>query len=230
MKEIPKMKLADIDRLVCKAFEELVRWAEGSRTLGKIARQPNGQHEETISKEFRRLLAGQEWGDIVIQGEERHGSFIRDIVGKQNTNTLFAVEVKTPFTNPGGIGDKTNKPQHLPKDMDSLGTALDSGAVRAYYLWTPIGCYPVDSYGNMIEGSNEEFRKRFGIRWPTSPNYGSRDKQRMEKAITENAFKGNLEAKMIMGWTRVVLPKPRSDLYAFLDCALFSIRKGRKRR
>lgn len=193
------MKSSDIDRLVCKAFEELVKWAEGSRTLGKIARQPNGQHEKTISKEFCRLLAGQEWSDVVIQGEERQGSFIRDIVGKRNGNTLFAVEVKTPFTNPGGIGDKTDKPGHLPKDMDSLGTALDNEAVGAYYMWTPIGCYPVDSYGNKIEGSNEEFRKRFGIRWPTSPNYGPIDKQKVKKAITDNAFQRNLEARMIMG-------------------------------
>ena len=218
------MKLTDVDRRVGEAFEDLVKWAKSSRQLGKIARKPDGQHERTIAYEFYRLLLKQEWGDVAILPE--HGSgYRRDIVALSNTKMIFAVEVKTPFANSGGISDKTNKKGHLPKDTDSLKAALDDGAARAYYLWTPIGCHPVDRRGNMLGGSNKDWQEQFGIRWPTSPNYEVTGKQQIDTRIAEEADRRNLAAKRIKGWIKVELPRPRSGLHAFLDCALYMVRK-----
>ena len=217
------MKLTELDGRVGEAFEGLAEWAEGSRQLGRIARKPYQQHERTIACEFYHLLLKQEWGDVDILSEHRCGVYRRDITALSNSKMVFAVEIKTPFANPGGIGNKTKG--HLPKDMDSLEAALDGGAARAYYLWTPIGCHPVDGRGNMLGGSNKDWQEQFGIRWPTSPNYEVTGKQQIDTRIAEEADRRNLAAKRIKGWIKVELPRPRSGLYAFLDCALYMVRK-----
>ena len=220
-----KIKPTEIDGRVGEAFDGLIQWANDSCCLGRIAQKPGGQHERNVTDAFYCQLLEHEWADVDLPVEHSQGSFRRDIVGLSNSVMIFAFEIKTPFTNPGGISDKTNKEDHLPKDLDSLKTALDAGAVRAYYLWTPIGCYPVDEYGRMIEGSNEYFKNQYGIKWPTSRNYEATGKKQVDDAMKAGAEKRSLKATKIKGWKKVDLPRPRSGIYAFLDCALFRISK-----
>ena len=222
----------DLDKRVSEAFNNLVKWAEASSSLGKIAMQPNGQHERTISSEFCRLLGNQEWNGTVIHQEHSQGGFRRDIVALQNTALVFAIEVKTPFTNHDGINNKTRKMEYLPKDLDSLASALDAGAQRAYCLITPIGCYPANEKGEMIvldsdnvRRNEDTIKKRFRIQWPTRRDYEASGKSEVERAMISLADERNLEANQIMGWTKVKLPSPQSGIHVFLDCALYQVRK-----
>ncbi len=230
------MRLAEIDRQVGEAFDGLVTWIGTSHPLGKIAEQPNGQHERTVEDEFCRLLGEQRWNgaDLQLRRQHRQGSFRRDIVALRDTEIVFAVEVKTPFTNQDGINNKTRKKEHLPKDMDSLKAVLDAGAVIAYCLITPIGCYPVDRSGDMIVrepnsvNENEKAIKReFKVQWPTRKDYEATGTREVERAMKALADERNLEAIRTKGWTKVELPSPRSGIYAFMDCALYRVHKRR---
>lgn len=227
-----KVRSADIDGRVSEAFEDLVNWAKASSLLGEIAMRPNGRHEYTIANEFCGLLRKRKWNDAILRREYSQGNRRHDIVAKRNSRMDMVIEVKTPFTNHDGIRSKTRKNEHLPKDMDSLKTALDSGAANAYALITPIGCYPVDAREGMIVrdfGSltkNEEAIKReFGIQWPTRRDYETTGKEEVENAMTVLAAERSLKVKRIKGWTKVKLPSPRPGICAFIDCALYKVRK-----
>lgn len=229
-----KIKQTDIDGQISEAFDGLTEWAKDSRCLGRIAKTPGGQHERSVTNAFYCQLLKNEWVDVDLQVEHSQGSFRRDIVGLSSSKMVFAVEVKTPFTNSDGIRNKTSKKEHLPKDLKSLKAALDAGAVRAYYLWTPIGCYPVDSRGQMIVlapnsiiENEKAVKQRFKIQWPTRPEYESTGKPEVERAMKAGADEHGLRATKIKGWTRVNLPSPQPGLYAFLDCTLFRLSKKR---
>ena len=224
------IKPSDIDRRVSEAFDRLVVWARESQTLGKIAMQPERHHERAISDAFCRLLGEERWEGATIHPEHSQGSYRRDILVYQGSRAVLAVEVKTPFTNHDGIINKTRNKEHLAKDMDSLKAALDGRAVRAYYLITPIGCYPMDESGDMIllhpnsvTKNERAVKQRFNIRWPTRADYESTGKPEVERAMKVEADARGLEARKVKGWIKVELPSPQLGIYTFLDCALYKI-------
>ena len=149
------IELTDLDQQVKMSFDNFVNEALRSVSLGKIARQPMGACEATMSDQFRDTLDDQ-FGDgaRVLREENRYypngNRYRHDIVVEFNSGKDGVMEVKTPFTNHDGITNKTRKQEHLPKDVDALKAALDAGASAAYALIVPIGCYPVDVSGNMI--------------------------------------------------------------------------------
>ena len=228
------IKPSDIDRRVSEAFDGLVACARESHILGEIAMQPRGRHERTIEGEFLRLLSEREWPGAALQSQHQEGGYKRDIVAHQDSKMALAVEIKTPFTNHDGINNKTRKKEHLPKDMDSLKAALDAGAVRAYYLVTPIGCYPVDRQGEMIvldsgnvRKNEEAVNREFQIQWPTRQDYESTGKPEVERAMQAVAGTRLIEARKVKDWVKVELPNPQTGINAFLDCALYRIRLNR---
>ena len=222
--------VGDLDAHLVKAFDGMVEWAEHSRLLGEIAMQPNGRHEKTIEDELCRLLREQILDTAVLEQQRSQSGYRRDIVAIQNSTLLFAVEIKTPFTNHDGITNKTRKPEHLPKDLSSLRTALEDGAMSAYYLITPIGCYPVNSSGSMlvlepssVTANEKAVKQKFGIRWPTRRDYESTGITEVERAMKYCAEERSLEIERIMGWIKADLPNPQSSVRAFLDLALFRV-------
>ena len=162
-----------------------------------------------------------------------HKNYRHDILVLQHSETVAVVEVKTPFTNHDGIRNKTRKPEHLPKDMDALKAALEGGVDVAYSLVTPIGCYPVDSQGEMIilnansiMGNEKEVKAKHKIQWPTRPDYETSNengKQEVDRAVTDLAGERSLIVRRIKGWNRVDLPNPRSRVHAFMDFALYRV-------
>ena len=228
------MNTRDIDNRVIGAFDELVSEASDSRLLGEIAMQPRRRHEKTIEDLFRSALRSLFDNLLTIpsnQTKESYG-YKHDIVASQGAETIVVVEIKAPFTDPPGIRGKTRKPEHLPKDMDALRAALEFGALTAYALITPIGCYPVDSNGAMIIlhnaiGKNAKaIKAQYGIQWPTRHDYGTNaanGKPEVDRAIKELTYEQGLRVKRIKGWQKVVLPNPKPNIRAFLDCALYKV-------
>ena len=227
-----------MDKQVRVAFDNLVQWAGNSPLLGEIAAQPNGRHERTVSDRFREFLEGQLINNVRVVSEEarfytRHQKYIHDILVLQHSATVAVVEVKTPFTNNDGIRNKTLKPEHLPKDMDALKAALQGGVDVAYSLITPIGCYPVDSQGEMIilnansiMGNEKEVKAKHKIQWPTRPDYETSNqhgKQEVDRAMTDLAGERSLIVRRIKGWNSVDLPNPHPRVHAFMDFALYRV-------
>ncbi len=228
------MNTSDIDDQVVNAFDELVRKAASSHLLGEIAMQPNGRHERTIADHFCSALNLHPLEGTMAFREESLGGnrFKYDILVRGATGPLIAVEVKTPFTNHDGIRHKTRRPQGLPKDMDSLMAAMVEGAAAGYTLITPIGCYPINSSGNVVIlhraiGRNEKaIKEEYGIQWPTRHDYETSDtngRQEVDRAMKELARERRLDVTQIKGWTNVELPSPKPDIRAFLDCALYKV-------
>lgn len=230
----------DIERLITKAFGDLTNWARCSEGIGEIAMQPNKVHEQTIRDQFRMFLDKRKWNGVSVLREE--GKSPRyDIVLKRDSVPVAMVEVKTPFTNHDGIRNKTREysdkgkcqlgPLH--KDLHSLRTALDCGTLVAYSLVTPIGCYPVDSDGEMVVlnprsiiKNEKAIKVSYPIKWPTRPDYETSVKHgtpEVDRVMKDFASEHGLIVKHIKGWDRVALPSPRPDVYTFLDCALYRV-------
>ena len=235
----------DIERTVTKSYSDLVNWAKSSRRLGNVAMRPNGNQERTIHNQFRRFLEKRKYRDLGVCTDEPDQGLIYDIVLKRDSAIVAAIEVKTPFTNWDGITNKTRmysnkrkrQPGPLHKDMHSLRTALDNGSSVAYSLVTPIGCYPVDSDGEMVvldprwntrDGNEKAIKARYPhIQWPTRPDYDTNEKHgtpEVDRAMKDFAREHGLKVKRIKGWDRVKLSSPRSDVYTFLDCALYRVK------
>lgn len=229
------MNIRDLDDRVISAFEELVCWASGSSLLGQIAMQPNGRHEKTVSDQFCDALNEQELDEARAFREAGIGNqtYKYDILVRRASEILVAVEVKTPFTNRDGIRHKTRRnSKYLPKDMDSLKAALESGVMAAYELVTPIGCYPVDSDGEMIVLDstivrNEAAAKtQYGIKWPTRHDYetnASNGKPEVDLSMRELADERGLKVIQLKGWEKVLLSSPKPSIRTFLDCALYKV-------
>ena len=221
------MKLNYIDKQVISAFNRLVSVSSKHSLLGEIARHPHGRQEATIEMLFRKILRSQLDPNVEIPPDkykELYGP-IHDIVGKHNLQTIMVVEIKTPFTDPGGIAFKTKKPEGLPKDIRSLGKALEHGVPAAYELVTMFECYGVDKKGKFIQASNAELLTNYGIRWPTERAYDpSKGEQKVNEAMAGLARERNLRVKR-KGWRRIELPRPVRKVRAFLDCALYKVQQ-----
>ena len=117
--------------------------------------------------------------------------------------------------------------------MNVLKAALETEASSAYALITPIGCYPVDSNGNMIvlnrrslKKNEEAIKAKYKIQWPTRPDHETNSlhgKQEVDRAMKELAEERRLKVNRIKGWQKVVLPNPKSNIRAFLDCVLYRV-------
>lgn len=65
-----ELNTKDLDKIVVVAFDELVSKASSSKLLGKIAFQPYGRHEKTISDWFASYLGKQMSGNSRVFREE----------------------------------------------------------------------------------------------------------------------------------------------------------------
>ena len=215
------------DKQVISAFNELVSVSSRHSLLGEIARHPLGRQEATIEMLFRKILRSQLEPNPNIEippdKYKEHYGPIHDIVGKHDLQTIMVVEIKTPFTDPGGIAFKTKKPEGLPKDICSLGKALEHGVPAAYELVAMFECYGVDKKGKFIQASNDEFLTKYGIRWPTERGYDpGKGEQKVNQAMAGLARERNLKVKR-KGWRRVELPRPVRKVRPYLDCALYKV-------
>ena len=231
------MNTRDLDNRVIRAFDELTSKASRSHLLGEIAFQPRGRHEKTISDLFSSALSEQMPGNVRVYREESkyyagENTYRHDIIVKGDSEITMVVEVKTPFTNRDGVRNKTRKSEHLPKDLHALKSALESEPLSAYALVTPIGCFPVDIDGKTIVlepsivRNEKEVKASYNIQWPTRPDYEANPKvgkQEVDRAMKELADERGLKVKRIKGWQRVELPKPKPNILAFLDCALYKV-------
>ena len=230
------MNIRDLDNRVISAFDELVNKASRSSLLGEIAMQPNKRHESVVEDLFRGALQSNFSKHITIppdQKRERYGKQ-HDIIMMNGSEAIAKIEIKVPFTNKDGIRHKTRRKSiYLPKDMDSLKAALEDGVIAAYELVTPIGCFPVDSDGEMIVleksiGKNENTVKaQYGIKWPTRHDYETNvgnGKQEVDIAMEELAIERGLEVTRLKDWQKVLLPSPQPNIHTFLDCALYKVK------
>ncbi len=224
-----------LDKQISHAFEDLIQEVTSSTLLGRIARQPKRLQEDTVSDYFRDALVEQFEGRAGVIPEESRNyaygkTYIHDIVVRFDAGEEVVIEVKTPFTNHDGIRSKTRKPEQLPKDVSALHAALKDGVTAVYSLVAPIGCYPVDTNGEMIVLNRSSVLKnervvkeRFRIQWPTRMDYNGNGKSEVDRAMSQLADDRILRSKRIKGWTHIDLPKPRRDLHSFIDCALYKI-------
>ena len=214
------------DRQVREAFDELVSMASCSHLLGEIAKHPKRRREETIEGFFRTILRAKLKGEVNVllsQREEDYGPK-HDIVGERNSRTAIAIEIKTPSTDRGGIPHKTEREHGLPKDMKALAAAKADGVPRTYELVALFGCYAVNKKGKRIQASNTELREKYGIEYPTERDYFHREGEgKVHDAIKRLSKDNGLEAKRIKGWKRVKLPSSHSNIYTFIDCALYKV-------
>ena len=220
------MKSRNIDKLVKEAFDELVTIATGSNLLSDIARHPKSRQEETIEGFFRTILRAKLKSKIKVhlgQCQESYGCE-HDIVGMRKSRTALAVEIKTPFTNSGGIHFKTERPEGLPKDINSLGTALDNGVQVAYELVVMYGCCAVNKRGKRIQGNKAHLWQKYGIRYPTKSGYVHREgEKQVNDALKGLARDRGLKVTRLKGWQNVLLPSPQPNIRTFLDCALYKV-------
>ena len=221
MKKIHKY----IDRQVREAFDELVNTASCSHLLGEIAKHPLSRQEETIEGFYRTILRAKLKGKVNIllaQRRETYG-YEHDIVGKRESRAFVVVEIKTPFTDPGGIRFKTQRPEGLPKDIESIKKALDHEVCCAYELVVMFESYAVNKKGKTIQASKAELFSKYGIRWPTEWGYRPTEgEQEVNDAIKSLAKSNGLKVKR-KGWRRVELPRPHPKVRAFIDCALYKV-------
>ena len=127
-----------------------------------------------------------------------------------------------------------NYPQRMHKDLHSLRTALESGPSSVFWLVTPIGCYPVDPDGDIVvfnhrnvRENEKEVKANYPIQWPTRSDYRTNAMHgtaEVDRAMCDFVSDHGLKASRIKGWTKVEVPSPRQDVYAFLDCALYKVR------
>ena len=224
MKKIPKY----IDKKVKEAFDELVNIAKCSHLLGEIAKHPKGRQEETIEGFFRTILRAKLKDKVKILLSQRKESYGNpDIVGLDrecDSRTAIVIEIKAPFTNRNGIPHKTEGEHGLPKDMKTLAEAKADGVPRTYELVALFGCYAVNKKGKRIQASNTELREKYGIEYPTERDYFHREGEgKVHDAIKRLSKDNGLEAKRIKGWKRVKLPSSHSNIYTFIDCALYKV-------
>lgn len=225
------MKTNYIDKQVRRSFNQFLKRASHLDVLGDIAKHPYGRQEATIERIFRENLTQRLEPDIEIlldQYKEAYGPK-HDIVGKYRARTAVVVEVKTPFTNSGGIPHKTKRPLGLPKDMNSLKQALRNGVPLAYELVVMFECYALDKKGNImvladsINRNERALKDEYGIRWPTKLGYDPHEgEQEVNEALKNLARKHNLRLRR-KGWRSVELPPPNPNILSFIDCALYKV-------
>lgn len=219
-----------IENQVKEAFDELVNIAKCSHLLSEIAKYPSSRHEETVEGFFRTILRAKLKGEVkILLGQRQEDSYNckHDIVGEHKERTALVVEIKTPFTNPGGIPHKTEEAHGLPKDLERLATARNNGVRLTYELVVMFECYAVSKKGKLIRVSDAKlWEVKYGIKYPTERGYVHREgEKKVHDAMKKLSKDNGLKVKRIKGWDRVELPSPSRNIRAFIDCALYKVRQ-----
>ena len=223
--------MSKVDQAVGSAFNKFVCEESCLSLLGRIAYQPGRRQETAVSNLFRDALdettpfALRVWREYPHPRPDQrdHTYDIGVIWPKQIPETIAVVEVKTPFTNPGGI---TSRRRALSKDVGALKAALDAGVPAAYELVVLFGCYRVDKNGDPADVNEKDIEKESRIHWTTEGGYQEEDRRKLESILVPPAKEQNLDIKRINGWEYVALPSPQSNVRSFLDCALYRIRRA----
>ena len=216
-------ELTNLDRKVQAAFDRFAGEISCSKLLGKIAKNPDGRQETVIANFFRDALDKEFQAKLKVWLEYPHHRYTYDIAilwPKQKQELIAVVEVKTPFTDSGGISSKTNGTR---KDMKALKVALDTEVIAAYELVTPIGAYPVRSNGDIIDMSKKAVQHKYGIQWPMSDTYPVSGKRDVDKAMKSLSAERDLSVTQIRGWKHIDLPRPQARVHSFIDCALYKL-------
>ncbi len=214
------MRRRDIDKLVASAFDNLVKKALTSETLSNVALN-GGEHEKEVEKLFHSVLSPQFGMDTVCRQKiayYRKRRKFHDVVVMHGTRKAVVVEIKSIFTDPGGVSGKLSKGKGMEKDMRSLRLALDNEKVRTYELAVLFECFPVNKGGEPI--NDPDSRITWQREWGYVPRKGE---QKGNRELKRLAREQGLKAKRIKGWDRVELPSPHSNIRAFLDCALYKV-------
>ena len=148
---------SEIDTWVSQSFDAFIDCASGSKKttlLRDIAIDSQYRQENIIESMFLDSLKRDSFQDVVVirqytktYNDERK---VHDIVGKYASEVVTVVEVKTPFTDSGGLRFHTGNNGTLTKDANALLAALGDGVISTYELITIFECYPVDSSGNVV--------------------------------------------------------------------------------
>ncbi len=216
-------ELTKLDRKVRTAFDRFIGEISCSKLLGRIAKNPDRRQEAAIANYFRDSLDREFQSKLKVWLEYPQNGYIYDIAilwPKQRQEVIAVVEVKTPFTDSGGIRSKTDQ---LPKDMGALKVALDAEVTAAYELVTPIGSYPVRSNGDMIVMSKKAVTDKYGIQWPMCNTYPVSGKRDVDKAMNTFSAEHDLNVTQIRDWKHIDLPRPRPRVHSFIDCALYKV-------
>ena len=228
---------SEIDMWVGQSFDVFIDRSQSSKVntlLHEIAIEPAEGQEGTIENMFLDSLKYQPPQDVVVEPQrtETYNDRIRihDIVGEYMSEVVMVVEVKSPFTDQNGIKFHTRKGRTLTKDANALLAALRNGVICTYELITLYECYPVDTRGNIvilkngIRSNQKAVKETYGIHWPTRKDYDyGKGEADVDCAMGKIADKLGLRAERVKGWKRVELTGARSDVRAYLDCALFKM-------
>ncbi|MBI4298832.1 MAG: chromate resistance protein [Chloroflexi bacterium] len=199
----------EVNSWMGKAFASFIEESQRTKAGSKLftVAMKGLRHERVIHDLFAELLRTHVPDSITVITNYGRGV---DITMSDGSRVVAAIEVKCPMTNSGGVRDKTRKPGHLPNDAAKLAGSLQTGAMAAYEFVVLIECFGVGLHGYPVPVH--------GIRWPTSSTYTPAWGEGEVEATMKR-----LQMKRIQGWTRVALPKGRTDVAAFLDCALYKM-------
>ena len=228
---------SEIDMWVGQSFDGFIDRAQSSKMntlLHEIAIEPAKGQEGTIENMFLDSLKYQALQDVVV-GTQRNETYndrrkVHDIVGEYMSEVVMVVEVKSPFTDQNGIKHHIRKGRTLTIDANALLAALRDGVICTYELITLYECYPVDTRGNIvilkdgIRSNQKAVKETYGIHWPSRKDYDYRKGEAdVDCAMGRIADELGLRAERVKGWKRVELTGARSDVRAYLDCALFKM-------
>ena len=215
------MKSTRLDKQIGTAFDIFIESAltsDDTENLCDVAVN-GGEHEAVIERIFRRTLSSQFGADAVPPKYRENYGKEHDVVVMRKTQKSVVVEIKSIFTDPGGISGKTGKGKGLEKDMQSLKLALDSGVLITYELVVLFECFAVSEEGESTNNPES------GIKWPRKQRYAPGEgEQKVNDALKRLTREQSLKSKRIKGWTRVQLPNPKPNVRAFLDCAVYKVR------
>ncbi|MCY3544207.1 MAG: hypothetical protein OXH22_09220 [Chloroflexi bacterium] len=160
------MKPTYSDRQISLVFDNFVERVLMSNSLHDVALH-GGAHEKAVEKIFHSVLSSQLSEDTVVRQQSTYYDGrrkIHDIVVTHKNQRIAVIEVKSIFTDPGGISSKTGKGKGLEKDMQSLKLALDIGIPNSYELVALFECFPVNK-SKPINVSDSR------IQWQRMQNY-----------------------------------------------------------
>ena len=214
------MKVTDNDKKVNHAFRGLLGHISTSEDVSNVALN-GGEHEREIENIFHGVLTSEFRGASVIRQDRTYYNKklkYHDIVVTFGSDNVLVVEIKSIFTDPGGISSKTGKNKGFEKDFQSLRQALVGGFNSAYELVVLFECFEVNKEGEPTYNPNSE------IGWQRMQSYvPTEGEQKVNDALKRIAQEQSLKVRRVSGWQRVNLPNPSPNIRAFIDCALYKV-------
>lgn len=214
------MKLTRYDEQINQAFDSLVERLSTSEVICDVALN-GGEHEKKIEEALHCVLTSQSDEDSVLRQYPAYYNDKRkfhDIVVTHGTKKAIVIEIKSIFTDPGGISSKTGKNKGFEKDFQSLRLALVDGFNTAYELVVLFECFEVSKEGEPTYNPNSE------IKWQRMQGYVPAEGEKLvNDALKKIGREQRLRVMRIKDWERVKLPNPRPNIHAFIDCALYKV-------